>query len=351
VHSVADAKKVALVFCGGTIGSEITDTHIDTDPNTGFLEEIVESFCENNGLVPTIVESLKTISEDMSPNLWIKVIESVKTLIDQGFDAIVLTHGTDTMAYTATALSICFSKVDARIVLTGSFYSAEHPRSDVEQNLTSAITTATSANLEYGVYAAFGDSTGSVPVMPATDLKPMRFDSRKFESRYDFYVGCVLPNIGFRHYEFNNYEHESVNLQIDYPSTWLDSDDPSISEVIQMMVYPGIKVDSIVDSLPSGSTVLTHMYHSGTAHSLEGSGSLAETIVKRDDLNFILTPLPTRYVNPPYASTVRLVEAGGQLYRDLMPHTLYVWFLLGQMAGYSKDQLFKQLEPWKINLD
>lgn len=343
-----DLKDVVVVFCGGTIGSEIGESNIDVSQDSESLVWLVNSFCQERGLDPTIINPFSFLSEDMSPDTWVTLIQTIKKLLDDGHKSIVITHGTDTMAYSSTALSIFFGNTDARIVMTGSFYSEDHPRSDVQQNLTSALVAATSVNLEPGVYAAFGDSTGSVPVMPAIDLKPMEFDSRQFQSRYDFYIGCVLPNIGFRHYDLNSYVPEQNSLTLDHPENWSTYSDDSTNPVIQLMAYPGIKVDRLVGSLPASSIILMNLYHSGTAYSIDDPGSLVETIKKRDDLDFIITPLPVRYVDPIYVSTTRLVEAGATLYRDLMPHSLYVWFVLGQMAGYSKQELLDKLQAWQI---
>jgi|GEM_PF-1524739 len=342
-------KDVVVVFCGGTIGSETDGTTIDVAGDSDSLVWLVNAFCEERGLNPVIVNPFSFLSEDMTPDTWVTLTETVKQLLEDGHKSIVITHGTDTMSYSSTALSIFFGDTDARIVMTGSFYSEDHPRSDVQQNLNSAMVAATSVNLEPGVYAAFGDSTGSVPVMPAIDLKPMEFDSRQFQSRYDFYVGCVLPNIGFRHYDLNSYVPEQNSLILDHPDSWSKYSDNSTCPVVQLMAYPGMKVDRLVGSLPESSIVLMNLYHSGTAHSLDEPGSLVETLKKRDDLDFIITPLPVRYVNPVYISTTRLVEAGAILYRDLMPHSLYVWFVMGQMAGYSKEDLLFKLEAWRVN--
>ena len=344
-----EAKDIAVVLTGGTIGSEINLDQIDVAGSSDRLVSLINGFCATRSLQPHFYQPVNTISEDMSPADWLTIVNCVKSLVEDGFESIVVTHGTDTLIYTAAALDLFLGKQDSRIVMTGSFYSSDHPKSDVEVNLSAAIVAASSENLEYGVFVAFGDSTGSVSVLPAIDLKSVSFDGRHFESRYDNYVGHVHPDVGFRHYgSKRSFREETLSLKLREEN--FKSWDSHTANVAQLICYPGMQVDSLVGSLKESSIVLLHNYHSGTAPSISHAGSFIEVLAERDDLEMVFSPLPGRYVDPPYASTVRLIKAGAKVYKDLMPHTLYVYFTLGQLAGYDKQELFTQLEPWLVKV-
>ncbi|MGB9779092.1 MAG: Glu-tRNA(Gln) amidotransferase subunit GatD, partial [Candidatus Bathyarchaeales archaeon] len=65
--------------------------------------------------------------------------------INQGADGIVIAHGTDTMAYTAAALSFALQNLPVPVILVGSQRSADRPSSDAATNLMAAVTTAAHA--------------------------------------------------------------------------------------------------------------------------------------------------------------------------------------------------------------
>lgn len=89
------------------------------------------------------------LSENMKPEFWVKIAESVKKAFDEGNTGIVIAHGTDTMAYTASALAFSLRSLQGPVVLVGSQRSSDRPSSDSAINLLSAVITAK--------YAPFGE--------------------------------------------------------------------------------------------------------------------------------------------------------------------------------------------------
>ena len=78
----------------------------------------------------------------IGPKQWIRMAQELHTRRDE-FDAFVIVHGTDTMAYTASALSLMLSGFAKPIIVTGSQLPLSMPRSDARQNLIDTITCAT----------------------------------------------------------------------------------------------------------------------------------------------------------------------------------------------------------------
>ena len=83
------------------------------------------------------------LSEDMTKEYWIKTAEEVYNEINNGADGVIIAHGTDTMHYTASALSFMID-TPVPIVLTGAQRSSDRPSSDAFTNLMSSITAAKS---------------------------------------------------------------------------------------------------------------------------------------------------------------------------------------------------------------
>ncbi len=134
---------LAIVSTGGTIASR-------KDYRTG---SVTSQFNANDILtaIPELVEiahyrtvPLATIlSENMTPAIWQELARAVFKEIQGGAAGIIVTHGTDTMAYSAAALSFMID-TPVPIVFVGSQRSADRPSSDSAMNVICAAATATS---------------------------------------------------------------------------------------------------------------------------------------------------------------------------------------------------------------
>lgn len=85
-------------------------------------------------------------SSDMSEAHWIKIAKDIKTYYEQ-YDGFVILHGTDTLSYTASALSFMFENIGKCVVLTGSQIPIFEPRSDGVDNFVSSLIIAGGFNI------------------------------------------------------------------------------------------------------------------------------------------------------------------------------------------------------------
>lgn len=131
--------KVLLIYTGGTIGMGV-------NPDTGALESLdiqhlIESMPELD-LIQTDIDVFQISppidSSDMSPERWQQLIEIISSNYDK-YDGFVIIHGTDTMAYTASALSFMLENLTKPIILTGSQLPIGQLRSDGKENLITSI--------------------------------------------------------------------------------------------------------------------------------------------------------------------------------------------------------------------
>lgn len=93
-------------------------------------------------------------SSNMQPEEWCALSEAAEEALRES-DGVVITHGTDTMAYTASALSFMLAGVGKPVILTGSQLPLKHPLTDAKSNLLHAVTAAMQG--VGGVYVAFHD--------------------------------------------------------------------------------------------------------------------------------------------------------------------------------------------------
>ncbi len=123
-------------------------------------------------------------SSNIQPEEWQQMALAVLKA-REGCDGIVITHGTDTMAYTASMLSFMLRNIDIPVVLTGSQNPIIRPDSDGRINLKNAVTAARS--LPGGVYITFGDAV----IMGCRAVKTRTTSLNAFESINYPYVGAV----------------------------------------------------------------------------------------------------------------------------------------------------------------
>jgi len=136
---------VKIVGCGGTIASRV-------EYETGAVKpamspaDLMEIIPELKGLASYDVEVLFNIlSEDMTPWHWKAIAEKVYKSMLSGVDGVVLTHGTDTMSYTAAALAFALQNLPMPVVLVGAQRSSDRPSTDAATNLVGAVITALKA--------------------------------------------------------------------------------------------------------------------------------------------------------------------------------------------------------------
>ena len=140
---------VRILHTGGTIASKV-------DYKTGAVvarfepEELISSIPELTDIAN--VEAVKLgnmFSDDMRPQHWNKIIDASKQAFEDGVDGIVVTHGTDTLHYTAAALSFSWAgsggKSPRPIAIVGSQRSSDRGSSDAAENLIAAVHWAANA--------------------------------------------------------------------------------------------------------------------------------------------------------------------------------------------------------------
>ncbi len=132
-----------MLYVGGTIGMVKTETGYAPQP--GFLEKYVAEMPElaRDDVPKCVVCPLDPLcdSAQMRPEDWVRIANAVAERYDD-YDGFVVLHGTDTMAYTASALSFLLTGLSKPIVLTGAQLSVQDVRSDGREHIISAIIAA-----------------------------------------------------------------------------------------------------------------------------------------------------------------------------------------------------------------
>lgn len=144
-------KRILLLTTGGTIASRLTDEGLAPGLDGAALARCLGTLGDSYDLA--VRDILHLDSSNIQPEEWRLIARHVFEARDD-FDGIVISHGTDTMAYTASVLSFMVRGIPVPVVLTGAQLPIEHPLTDGLDNLRTAF--AMAACGRPGVFLAFG---------------------------------------------------------------------------------------------------------------------------------------------------------------------------------------------------
>jgi len=152
-------KKILLLTTGGTIAS--VDSEEGEKPGLSgedLIQYIPEAakICELSSEPIIIRDSSKGVdSTNMQPEDWIEIAKAVFSALKiRKYDGVIITHGTDTMAYTSSMLSFMLTDLDKPVIITGSQIPMIEQNTDAKTNLLDAVRTVVEGNP--GVYIVFG---------------------------------------------------------------------------------------------------------------------------------------------------------------------------------------------------
>jgi L-asparaginase len=242
-------KKILIFHTGGTIGMIEGGVKALTPSTLGthFLRLVPEL----SQLARVSVKVLDNIdSSNVSPEHWIKWFTNLKEVYHD-FDGFVFTHGTDTMAYTASALSFALRKVSKPVVFTGSQRPLLNIRTDARDNLINAVEMAINGPVE--VSLCFGNKllrANRAIKFSSTDY--VAFESFNFPALANLGVGIDANWKGF-----SNFSKVKTGAPL-----WKLSFNKS---VFCFKLFPGISTEilRVAVNSPSSSGIVLEAYGSG----------------------------------------------------------------------------------------
>ncbi|MCI5849613.1 MAG: asparaginase domain-containing protein [Lachnoclostridium sp.] len=129
---------ILVIFTGGTIGSRLNEDEGVICAGHEAPYNLIENYVDNGTVSFCTMEPYKILSE----NLAAGNIEMLVNLIQvhyKNYDGIIVTHGTDTLQYTAAALDIMFDNADIPIMLVSSNYVLTDDRANGQKNFNAAV--------------------------------------------------------------------------------------------------------------------------------------------------------------------------------------------------------------------
>ena len=153
--------KILVIFTGGTIGSTLSDGWISPDSSTRY--KLIDTYRQNHGDDVTFVtrSPYSILSENLSAQTLSALVNEVTAALNEDFDGIIVTHGTDTLQFSAAALAYATGNDTVPIVLVSSNYPLDDPRANGNANFRAAVSFIKNA-CGRGVFISYKNANDAV---------------------------------------------------------------------------------------------------------------------------------------------------------------------------------------------
>lgn len=294
-----------LIYTGGTIGmkQDPVDGALRPFDFSGILQEVPElkSFA-----LRIDAETFDPLidSSDVDPSTWIRLAHTIADNYNR-YDGFIILHGTDTMAYSASALSFMLENLGKPVVFTGSQLPIGVPRTDGRENLIGAVEIAA------------GRTDEGEPLAPEVSIY---FDSHLIRGNR----AMKLSSENFNAFQSPNYpDLATAGIEIRYnrrlilpaPPQWrpLKVHDKLDTRVSILKIHPGITPEVVRHFLlnPESRAVILETYGSGNAPAQPWFLSIVSEASKMGKILLNVTQCPVGSVNMSlYANGKALADAG-----------------------------------------
>ena len=163
--------QISVIFTGGTIGSRLHENGIGTDSDAP--RELLFRYREESGdrTVFRTVSPYTLLSENLELSHIAWLTSAIKQELDLA-DGVIVTHGTDTLPYTAAALSYTLGLASKPVVLVSSNYILSDTRANGVENFRAAVDFLRASKDAHGVYVSYQNDCEPAKILRAARLLP-----------------------------------------------------------------------------------------------------------------------------------------------------------------------------------
>ena len=332
-------QSVLLLYTGGTIGMKTNDLTGALAPfNFEQIENEVPELKKFNIDIDTYTFDPLIDSSNVKPSLWVDIANIIKENYDN-YDGFVVLHGTDTMAYSASALSFMLRNLDKPVIFTGSQIPIGVLRTDAKENLISAIEIAVKKR---------SDGKAKVPEVCIYFQNKLLRANRTTKNSSEH----------FNAFRSENYPPlATAGIKIEYNTQYIRRPDTSFSspleiatdtcqDVVILDIFPGISenVMSSILNIPNLKGVVLRTFGSGNAPTEDWFVGLLKDALERGIVILNVTQCSSGSVNMDLYDTGKLLSQIGIISgMDITTEAgiTKMMYLLGQ--NLSKKQLKSDL--------
>lgn len=247
--------KILVIFTGGTIGSLLNDGWISPDGHT--KRELIRHYEKAYGKDVAFVtkEPYSILSENLSADEINLLVKTVCDSAKQDYDGIIVTHGTDTLQYSAAALSFALGKDSIPVLLVSSNFPLDDPRTNGHVNFAAAVEFIKEKKGR-GVFVAYRN-----------DNRPVRFH-RGISILTHREADDSVYSIGGKHYA--ELTENGVAVINENEGNDIKAGDFSLCDSPKVLVVDACPGELYEYNVENYNAVILRPYHSGTLNTADG---------------------------------------------------------------------------------
>lgn len=262
--------KILIVFTGGTIGSSVHNGIADVD--SGASQPLID-ICNNyDNIEFEYISPFNILSENSNCDTLSQICSFMLSIDFDKYNGIIITHGSDTLAYTSAMLGIVLSFVKIPIVITAADYVLTSPKSNGVINFKSSVDYikdfTNRLHNNTGFFTIWKNCDENVKVYISTRLN----EADGYLDRFSSWGGKEFGTMENGHFVRNN---SAVNPECTIPckeTVFLKKRNLNLkNNILLLHSYVGLDFDSV--NISGKSAVLLKLYHSATACTEGGSAS------------------------------------------------------------------------------
>ena len=313
--------RILLVLTGGTIGSVCAD-HVRglTDDSPYLLLRELNRQCPAYGdSAFDVTEPLRLLSENLTPSHWVALYQALSQADLTPYDGVIITHGSDTLAYTAAAMGMLLRHLPVPVVLIAADRPADDPLSNAVPNLRAAVDFIRHGGRK-GVFVSYRRyDDGAQVIYLATRL----VSADNCRDEFSAYGGQPLGIMADGQFTENTAPWNPTARQLDFPYAPLVRGAFTLDRKVMLLrAYPGMDYTAIHPD--DFAAVVQYGYHSATACT-EGDATSLLSFARRcrECGTSLWLGSFKRAENELYATSRDLLAAGILPFYDMSPEAAY----------------------------
>ncbi|MFA5659408.1 MAG: asparaginase domain-containing protein, partial [Oscillospiraceae bacterium] len=269
--------RIKVIFTGGTISSSAFSSGLDVSINNEAAYRLISEFkraYSQADIEFSAYSPLNILSENMTLDYWNNLLNELKRTDFSAFDGIIITHGTDTLGYTAAMLSFMLGGIGIPVVLVSSCYILTDKRSNGQDNFNNAVYFIKNSGLA-GVYAIYRNRNGASRVYLGSRLRQCENFTDSFLSVGGVDFGEMKNQVFYPENHSFNPSLEAVKERAASGGLLLQQIKRLLPCVFMISPYTGLDYRNI-QPIEKIRAVLHLLYHASTVCVEKGVNSAAE---------------------------------------------------------------------------
>jgi len=333
-------KDIMVVFTGGTIGSTKQGSAVDVNASGSYM--IIDQFKDQYDLDVSMdtIQPINILSENLIAQQWLSLAEQIKQIPQHEYKGIIVTHGSDTLAYSAAMLGFLLSHTRIPIVLIASNYPLEDERANGLRNFGEAVQWIMK-EAPPGIFVIYENNLGESQLYLATRLMQCESFTDQYRSPYELTLGQLKQGKLMWSDDLRNPTLQQLTPVSNRWSASMEKVTQLADQIVYIKPFPGLNYELYQWGSSKPKAIVHDLYHSATACSLDQGPYSLPAFIRRcreQGIDVYLTPAKSAE-DVQYASTARLFEAGAVLLGGMAPEAAMAKLMLGYAMLTKREEV------------